>query len=280
MKNLFGKILAGTIGCVAALGISALAAPEIDITKVDILSADEGKVAITVAIKEATASPEATILVLPEGVSPADEFKDEDIRYIDQNTVTNDDGTYTFEFKLDTAKGKAFNVYCGGTDVANYDSSRTDDTGTGAGDGGIVFEDETGTANIIGKIVLPAGKYDDVTAVATAGENKTDGTVAEDGSYTIAVADGTYAVVVGKPGYLYKTYSDVAVAGADKDLGSITLIPGDFNVDDKVSLTDLTSFLSNYEEPEFDSMYDLNDDGKVTMTDLTLFLSGYEEKYE
>lgn len=277
MKNLFGKMLVGIAGCAMALSISAFAAdPAVtNLTVTPALDAEgvkTGVVTVSGTITGDAEAKEATIIVAPEDITTLALIDDENIKYIDQETAA--EGAFEFTFKL--ATGVKYNVWCGGTDVT------VEGIGNGVAD--LTISEETGY-KIVGTIVLPAGSYADVTAVATAGDVDTAGTVdtADEtaGAYEIEVAPGTYSVVVGKPGYMYKTYSDVVVAEANKDLGTVTLIPGALTEgDNDVNLSDLTLFLSYYKKTEFDTKFDLNDDGSVNLTDLTLLLSGYKKSYE
>lgn len=263
MKNLFGKVLVGVASCAMALSISAFAA-EVKIDSVDVArDADKkatGVVTVSGTIAGDADSKEATILVVEKGVSLAT-VEDAQIRYIDQETAT--DGKFSYNFKL--APGKEYDVWCGGTDITAPVTSLADLT------------DETaGGFKIIGTISV-AGKLDDVTA--TAGE--TAGTVdTATGAYAIEVADGKYDVVIGKPGYLYKTYADVEVAGADKDLGAIELFAGDINTDGKINISDIGALLKDYQKDEFSVASDLNDDGKVNISDIGVLLRKYQKDYD
>lgn len=270
MKSLFGKILVGALGFAAAIGVSAYAADieDLKVTPAADLSGTTAEVTVTGKIAK---DAEATILVAESDVSVLESIEDGQIRYIDQNTVA-EDGTFSFKFVLNT--GRDYNVWCGGTDVTAPAKGLADLTPEAAA-----------KFQIVGKITV-AGKYDDATAAATpAGAAEIKGTVAADGNYTIEVDPGTYTVTVGKPGYLYKTYSGVAVSETTAvegkvDLKEIALLAGEFNDDGKINITDLTAFLGSYEKDGFEDRFDVNDDGKVNITDLTSVLSGYEKIYE
>ena len=264
MKKLFGKILVGAIGCVMALGINAFAANEISITSID-PNKETGSVTIEGTITGDAASPESTILVAPEGVSLL-QVTDANIKYIDQETVQS--GTFKYEFVLET--GKKYNVWFGGTDI----------TAPEYRENGIDLTAAAGAYKIVGTVTV-AGKYSDVTAVANDAEGKaTNGTVADGGAYTIEVAPGTYDVVIGKPGYLYKTYAGVAVADADKDLGTLALLAGELNNDDMIDISDIAVILGEYQKTEFDKAADLNDDGVVDISDIAVILGSFQQKYE
>lgn len=265
MKSLFGKVLAGALGFAAAIGISAFAA---DITglKVEVPAElpTEGTATVTVAGKIAPGA-EATILVAEENISLT-EVQDTDIQYINQNTV---DSEGNFSFKAVLKVGAKYNVWCGGTEVAQVGKDEADLTLKAAD-----------TYKIMGTFTV-AGNYKDATAVATpaAGE-AAKGTVDENGAYTIEVAPGTYEVVIGKPGYLYKTYSGVEIKDSDRTLETIGLIAGQLNDDNVVDVEDLALLLQQYRRPELYSVAaDLNDDGIVDVEDLALLLQGYRKSY-
>lgn len=275
MKNLFSKVLVGVAGFAMAVGMSAFAAttPAITDLKVEVKDKTAGTVTVSGTVAGDADSKEATIIVLPESVKTlADNFSNEDIKYIDQETAQTG-GAFSFDFKL--VSGVKYNVWCGGTEVA----------AAALGNDVIDLTSEASGYKIVGTIVLPAGKFDDVTAVAKAGTTETPGAVEKDGdtagAYAITVADGTYSVVVGKPGYLYKTYSDVVVAGADKELGEIKLLAGQLNDDTVVDAEDLVLLLSAYKDTsKYSVAADLNDDTVIDAEDLVLLLSSYKEKYE
>lgn len=265
MKNLFGKILVGVAGCAMALSISAFAA-DVTIDSVDVArGADEkatGVVTVSGTITGDADSKEATILVVEKGVSIAS-VEDSQIRYIDQETAK--EGKFTYNFKLDP--GKEYDVWCGGTDITAPTSGAADLTDATAG-----------SYKIIGTIKLSVATASLSNATATAGE--TTGTVdATTGAYAIVVANGKYNVVIGKPGYLYKTYANVEVADADKNLGEIELFAGDLDNSGLIDVSDIGKLLNDYEKTEFAATSDLNEDGKVDISDIGVLLNKYEKSY-
>lgn len=279
MKNLFGKVLVGAAAFAMAIGVSAFAAdPAITDLSVAVKDKTAGTVTVSGTVTGDAASKEATIIVLPESIKTlAEDFSNADIKYIDQETAQTG-GAFSFDFTL--TPGVKYNVWCGGTEVA----------ATALGSGEIDLTNAASGYKIIGTVMLPAGKLDSVTVKAVSGETEVDGVITAKESetdivadYEIAVAEGTYTVVVGKPGYLYKKY-DVTVAGANASLTAATLIPGQLTGEaEEVDLSDLTLFLSHYNEAEgdenFDAMFDLDDSGEVNLSDLTLLLSGYGQSY-
>lgn len=262
MKNLFGKILVGVAGCAMAIGMNAFAA-EIAIDTPTV-NTETGAVTISGTITGDAESLEATIIVVEKDVSLLT-VEDAQIKYIDQETAQS--GTFSYDFKLTT--GKIYDVYCGGTDVTAPAKDEINLT-----------SESSGTLKIVGTVSIISGAdMSKVTAVA----GDVAGTVDTDtGAYTIEVEPGTYAVVIGRSGYLYRTFSDVEVSDVDVDLGATTLLAGDVVVDDKdvVNLTDLTDLLANYLVTDADELYDLNDDGSINLTDLTALLSSYLQSYD
>lgn len=264
MKKLFGKVLVGAIGCVMALGLNAFAANEINITKID-PNKDTGKVIIEGTITGDAASPESTILVAPENTSLID-VNDGNIKYIDQETVQS--GTFKYEFVLE--KGAKYNVWFGGTDVVKPGEDVIDLTSGAAG-----------TFKIVGTVSLIAGA-DATKVTAKAGEVSVN--AAADGTYTLEVAPGTYDVVVGRAGYLYRTFSGVEVTNADKDLGATALIAGN-TVDTEgeetavIDLLDLQKLLNAYRTTKgsegFVDEANLNDDEVIDLLDLQALLNNY-----
>lgn len=275
MKKLFGKILVGAIGCAMALGINAFAANELTITKID-PNKNTLEVTIEGTIKGDAASLESTILVAPADVSLLENVNDGNIKYINQETV-DQDGKFVYTFKLPEAT--KYNVWFGGTDI------------TAPGQDVINFADDTfkivGTVNVEYEYEKdPAKSYNDVTVVAkpiaatdaegkkTYGESVSGTVSAADKQFTVEVAAGTYDVVVGKPGYLYKTASDVAVA-ADVTLADVfNLIAGEVYEDGYITLTDITEVVSKVGAVEgdgaYEAKYDFDDDGYITITDVTV----------
>ncbi len=285
MKNLFSKVLVGVAGFAMAIGMSAFAAttPAITDLKVEVKDKAKGTVTVSGTVAGDADSKEATIIVLPESVKTlAENFSNDDIKYIDQETAQTG-GAFSFDFTL--VSGVKYNVWCGGTEVA----------AEALGQDVIDLTSEASGYKIVGTIVLPAGKVEGATAQAgVIGADNTftssvDGTVTvkteNTADYSIAVGTGTYAVSVGKPGWLYKVYENVDATAKDVNLGEINLIPGQFTEDSHVNLSDLTLFLSHYGEKkaelgdEFDDKFDLNGSGDITVTDLTLLLSGYGRSY-
>ena len=83
-----------------------------------------------------------------------------------------------------------------------------------------------------------------------------------DGSYSIALETGTYSAQVEMPGYLSARKALTQVPGSGSlDMGSVTLLAGDVNGDDRIDILDLVSVFT---QPEGD----INEDGVRDIFDL------------
>ncbi len=226
------------------------------------VAADEGRtITVTVEYGSPEAAQQSTVLVVKSGVSITT-LQDSDIKYIDQEAVTDTTVTYTFKL-LEADRTGTYDVYVGGTgvDAPNDDASFSFDT-----------------KKIIGTITV-FGDATKATAVATdASNNSVNGTVKADGTYEIEVGQGTYDVVLGKAGYLYKTYEDVVANQTEVNIGAVTLIPGDFNADSVIDVEDIQAVLTGFGgAPEG---LDLNDDGVIDVEEIQQTLSNFGGKYE
>lgn len=261
MMKKFGKIfLIVAVVVIAMLAMMTVAsAAEISSVSASV-AADEGRtISVTVNYGSPEAAQQSTILVVPTGTDIAT-LKDSAIKYIDQETVS--EGTVTYTFKLlETDRQGTYDVYVGGTAVdAPKNTSVSFDT-----------------RKIIGKISV-LGKAEKATAVATPtteGAAPINGKVASDGNYTIEVSQGTYNVVLGKQGYLYKTFNNVTVGADGAKLEDVTLLAGDVSGDSKITLTDLNNVLEVFNANS--ATLDVDDDGKVTLTELQNVLANFNK---
>ncbi|MBQ2996981.1 MAG: hypothetical protein IJE22_07125 [Oscillibacter sp.] len=107
---------------------------------------------------------------------------------------------------------------------------------------------------------------------------------AADGKVTIGgVAKGSYDVAVKKAGCLTYTVKNVTVEETDIDLGSVELLRGDVNADEKINMQDLRVFLQNFNktgEAIGESLTDVTEDSKVNMQDLRVFLKNFNKTAE
>ncbi len=251
MKKL-SKILLVMAVCMIALFAMMTVASAATINSVSAsVDAGEGRtITVTVEYGSPEAAQQSTVLVVKQGTALAT-LQDTDIKYIDQEAVTETSVSYTFKL-LEADRTGVYDVYVGGTAVdAPEDTSFSFDT-----------------RKIIGKVTVLG---DATKATAKAGE--TVGAVASDGTYAIEVGQGTYNVVLGKAGYLYKTYANVAVATDDVNLGEATLVGGDFSGDGTIDLLDLQAVLTGFGGDA--TGLDLDDNGTVDLIEIQNALSNF-----
>lgn len=224
------------------------------------VAADAGRtISVTVEYGSPEAAQQSTVLVVKSGTALAT-LQDSDIKYIDQEAVSDTAVTYTFKL-LEADRTGTYDVYVGGTGVDAPDSTS------------FSFD----TKKIIGTITV-LGDATKATAVATdASAISVNGTVKADGTYEIEVGQGTYDVVLGKAGYLYKTYEDVVANANEVNLGAITLMAGDLDNSGTIDFTDLQAVLSNYRGNVAE--YDVDNNGSVDFTELQNVLSNYRKAY-
>lgn len=264
MMKKFGKFfLIMAVALVALFAMMTVAsAATIDSVTADVAGNDAREISVTVAYGSPEAAQQSTILVVPQGTDIAT-LQDSAIKYIDQEAVDEKTVTYTFKLLADDRTG-AYDVYVGGTAVEAPGSTN------------FSFD----AKKIIGTItVLDPKALSTATAVAKAANGtETAGVVAADGKYTITVGQGTYDVVLGRTGYLYKTYKAVAVNEAEHDLGAITLVAGDVVGDGVINLEDLSTVLLDYKTNN--ASLDLDNSGEVNLVDLNAVLDNYKLKAE
>ncbi len=271
MKKFFGKMLVGIAGCVLAVSLGAFAAEDPAVTLGDVVAdKSTGSVTISGVVSGEAEAKEATIIVAPEDVTSLALIEDENIKYIDQNTAT--DGAFSFSFKL--TPGVKYNVWCGGTDVAV----------DGIGSGVIDLTADVAGYKIIGTVsILEGADLSKVEAVAGTIAGTVD---AETGKYEIEVEAGTYTVVIGRDGYLYRTVKDVVVTDKDVDLGETNLLAGNIvkavdDAEEVINLDDLQLLLYVYNSSKGDDNYDeavdLNDSDTINIDDLQALLFNFNK---
>lgn len=267
MKKNYGKFIVALVAAVAILMAVAAVASAASITSVTpVVGEDEGKtITVTVVYADPAEAQQSTIVVVPAGVALT-ALEDSNIKYINQESVSDTTVAYTFKLKEADRTGE-YTVYVGGTAVdAPEDASFAFST----------TPPVTGY-KIVGTISIIEGASF-TTASAVAGTIQ--GTVADNGAFEIPVENGTYAVVLGRTGYLYRTVSDVVVADADKNLGAISLMAGDIGNDSVIDLSDLQPLLSAFLKAEaYDAACDFNDDSVIDLSDLQPLLSNFLKGY-
>lgn len=223
------------------------------------VAADEGRtISVTVTYGSPEAAQQSTVLVVKSGTALA-LLEDSDIKYIDQETVDENTVTYTFKL-LEADRAGSYDVYVGGTGV---DSPKN-----------TAFSFDT--KKIIGTITV-LGDATKATAVATDAANiAVEGKVASDGKYEIEVGQGTYTVVLGKKGHLYRKYDNVVADSAEVNLGAVALVGGEVKVDGKIDIEDLQAILTAFGSEN--TVIDINDDGKIDIEDLQPILTNFGVK--
>lgn len=220
------------------------------------VAADAGRtISVTVEYGSPEAAQQSTVLVVKSGTALAT-LADSDIKYIDQEAVSETAVTYTFKL-LEADRVGVYDVYVGGTGVDAPDSTS------------FSFD----TKKIIGTITV-LGDATKATAVATdASGIAVSGKVASTGAYEIEVGQGTYTVVLGKAGYLYKTYTGVVADQNEVNLGAVELIGGDYSGDGLIDIIDITAAIQNFNSSV--DAYDLNDDGLIDVIEISAATQNY-----
>lgn len=94
----------------------------------------------------------------------------------------------------------------------------------------------------------------------------------EDGTFSIAVASGTYTLIVGGDFYLYRTVT-VTVSEKSVDLGDVPVMVYDVNGDGYVNARDLVTYQQyaaaiDRGEGEYERLLDFDGDGQITPADM------------
>ncbi|HWA51615.1 MAG TPA: dockerin type I domain-containing protein [Patescibacteria group bacterium] len=97
----------------------------------------------------------------------------------------------------------------------------------------------------------------------------------------IFTTPGTYDIYVKVPGYLQKKFAGITLAPSI-DLTGASLLAGDFNGDNKITIADLAQMLSQYTALTVpasgnNAIYDINNDGNITIVDVATALSNYTQ---
>ncbi|MBQ3110059.1 MAG: hypothetical protein IJC69_02840 [Clostridia bacterium] len=226
------------------------------------VAADAGRtISVTVEYGSPEAAQQSTVLVVKSGTALAT-LQDSDIKYIDQEAVSDTAVTYTFKL-LEADRTGTYDVYVGGTGVdAPEDTSFSFDT-----------KKIIGTISVLGDATKATAVATDASAISV------NGTVKSDGTYEIEVGQGTYDVVLGKAGYLYKTYEDVVANQTEVNLGTIKLIPGDYDGDTYVTVSDIMAAKKYFDSDTTaieDYNLDIDDDGTVSVSEIQAALSNFD----
>jgi PKD repeat protein/murein tripeptide amidase MpaA len=100
------------------------------------------------------------------------------------------------------------------------------------------------------------------------------------GLYTFTVPAGVYQLTIEFPQYLDAARSLNLLTGDSTALGSVTLLAGDVNDNDKINIVDLALIGAHYDlnagDPGWDARADLNNDGTVNLQDLVLAAGNFQ----
>jgi hypothetical protein len=103
-------------------------------------------------------------------------------------------------------------------------------------------------------------------------------TLSASGAYTLSVPAGTYNIAAKGDRWLEAVVLNVDASSSVSGV-NFTLIPGDLNGDNQISLADLLLLLKAYgstpNSSNWNPVADLNCDGQVSLTDLLLLLKNY-----
>ncbi len=110
----------------------------------------------------------------------------------------------------------------------------------------------------------------------------------EDGTYMLEITEeGTYTVVVEKPGYLSYTVADIEITeGLIVEIKEHKLLAGDVVQDGEIELDDLVNLNANLnttideENKEEKGIYDFNEDGTIDLEDRKILQKNYGKKNE
>ena len=127
---------------------------------------------------------------------------------------------------------------------------------------------------------IPAGTISG-TITGGAGASITIGgqdiTAGEDGSFSIP-AEGTFDVVIKKPGCLTITVKGVVSKGGQVILPEVQMVAGDVNGDDKINISDMGAFRQEFGKVGgniANGLTDVNGDGKVNIADMGIFRQNF-----
>ncbi|MBR5157100.1 MAG: carboxypeptidase regulatory-like domain-containing protein [Clostridia bacterium] len=147
---------------------------------------------------------------------------------------------------------------------------------------GTLDAEAASTFAITGKVSDTVSNVAATVTVLNGEEEIAVAAAAADGTFSIAVAPGTYNVKFTKAGFCSFTYTNVVVGAADVALAAVdmTALAGDIaeGGNGEVKLPDLTALLGDYNHSGTaitNALADLDANGEVKLPDLTALLGGY-----
>jgi len=115
-----------------------------------------------------------------------------------------------------------------------------------------------------------------VSIVTSSG--KTEGSVNDDGSFSLPAAEDTFDVVVKEEGCLTYTVKGVSAENGDITLPEIELVRGDTNSDDMINIMDMGAFRANFGKVGgniANKLTDVNGDNMVNIMDMGTFRANF-----
>jgi len=129
---------------------------------------------------------------------------------------------------------------------------------------------------VSGKVDIKVSGKASVSIVTSSG--KTEGSVNDDGSFSLPAAEGAFDVVVKKAGCLTYTVKNVTVESGNITLPEIELVRGDTNGDDMINIMDMGAFRANFGKVGTNianAFTDVNGDGMVNIMDMGTFRANF-----
>lgn len=269
---LFALVFAFAFSCVAFAANTA-----IDVDNVVITENGDNFFSVTGYVLNPVDNQQVTVLVVPTSIlvdgKISGEVADSDIAYINQVTIGADNEfavTVGIQESLDPT---LYSLLLGGTDIAVADqyvgplvpAKGYTVSGTVVAGGNFTTEEIYATAQV---------------TVTISELSKTAVAAFADFSWAIEeVEDGTYTLIVSKPGWLSYQLNDVVVSGQDLALGTITLTAGDITSDGIINATDLGALLGAFGASSSSESYkaniDLTGDCIINATDLGSLLGNF-----
>jgi len=137
-------------------------------------------------------------------------------------------------------------------------------------------EKPEGRPTVSGKVNIKVNVNVNISIVT--GSGKTEGSVNDDGSFSLEAAEGTFDVVVKQEGCLTYTVKGVTAEIGDITLPEIELVRGDTNSDDMINIMDMGAFRANFGKVGANitnKLTDVNGDNMVNIMDMGTFRANF-----
>lgn len=269
---LFALVFAFAFSCVAFAANTA-----IDVDNVVITENGDNFFTVTGYVLNPVDNQQVTVLVVPTSIlvdgKISGEVADSDIAYINQVTIGEENNFSVTVGIQESLDATLYSLLLGGTDIAVADqyvgplvpAKGYTVSGSVVAGGNFTTEDIYATAQVT--VTISELSKSAVAAFA-------------DFSWAIEeVEDGTYTLIVSKPGWLSYQLNDVVVSGQDLVLDTITLTAGDITSDGIINATDLGALLGAFGAGSGSASYkaniDLTGDCIINATDLGSLLGNF-----